>query len=228
MEKRIKDIKDEKWEVIQGGNFLQVWEAGRYATMTYLCFEDGKIADVALPNVYEEKGENYLNHKTVMARVMPRAHLIAAAPEMLRALEANHEWHLENDEYGGYEGSELWEMNLAAIKLARESAMPEPQVDLTKDQEISVTAEWNQASPENQITLIDPRDKAQEDETCLHGFGFVEYCPDCTSNNLLEAAENAALVWSSDSASVDPEEVHAMLVDAITAFKTARGKNNHV
>ena len=47
------------------------------------------------------------------------AHLIAAAPDLLAALEANHEWHLMYDEHDSYQGSELWTKNTQAIAKAR-------------------------------------------------------------------------------------------------------------
>lgn len=47
------------------------------------------------------------------------AQLIAAAPELLAALEANHEWHMQYDERDAYADSELCEKNLAAIAKAR-------------------------------------------------------------------------------------------------------------
>lgn len=74
----------------------------------------------------------------------------------------------------------------------------------------------------------DPKILAQReaDGLCEHGYGFVEYCPDCKAlafENLINSAEIAAEMWDSNSASVDPEEVHAMLVDAVTAAKKFRG-----
>jgi hypothetical protein len=78
---------NESWEVVVGGNFLHVWESGRYEHMKYLQFEDGKVADIAFPNVYEATGEDYLSHEDAFAKVMYRAYQIAAAPEMLRMLE---------------------------------------------------------------------------------------------------------------------------------------------
>ena len=35
---------------------------------------------------------------------------------LLNALRANHQWHQDNDDYGGYSESTLEEMNVAAIK----------------------------------------------------------------------------------------------------------------
>lgn len=83
-----------------------------------------------------------------------------------------------------------------------------------------------QALPEPQSD--DPKILAQReaDGLCKHGYGFVEYCPDCKAlafENLINSAEIAAEMWDSNSASVDPEEVHAMLVDAVTAAKKFRG-----
>lgn len=45
--------------------------------------------------------------------------LIVAAPELLAALETNHEWHMQYDERDAYADSELCEKNLAAIAKAR-------------------------------------------------------------------------------------------------------------
>lgn len=44
--------------------------------------------------------------------------LIAAAPDLLAALEANHEHHMEYGADYEYEGSELYKQNLAAITKA--------------------------------------------------------------------------------------------------------------
>lgn len=80
-------VKNEEWEIVIGGNFLQVWEAGRYDNMKYLSFENGKVAEVAFPNVYGEGDKFYLDHEKAIATVMPRALVIARAPAMLRLLE---------------------------------------------------------------------------------------------------------------------------------------------
>ena len=61
---------------------------------------------------------------------------------------------------------------------------------------------------------------------CPHGFELAERCPDCKAlafENLINSAEIAAEMWDSNSASADPEEVHALLVDAVTAAKKFRG-----
>lgn len=79
----------ENWEIAIGGNFLQVWETGRYEKMQCLSFEDGKVADVAIANVhlYDRNDERYINYEQAIADAMPRAHLIACAPAMLALLE---------------------------------------------------------------------------------------------------------------------------------------------
>lgn len=46
------------------------------------------------------------------------ANLITAAPELLEALLANHQWHLGHDDHDGYPGSELEAQNIAAIAKA--------------------------------------------------------------------------------------------------------------
>lgn len=69
---------------------------------------------------------------------------------------------------------------------------------------------------------------AEECEQAARTIFKIEFDHKNAFDNLIEAAENAALVWSSDSASVDPEEVHAMLVDAVTAAKRSRGDKANV
>lgn len=78
----------------------------------------------------------------------------------------------------------------------------------------------------------DPRiiEQRKLDGLCAHGYGFVEYCEDCKAlafDNLIQAAGIAADMWDSNSASVDPEEVNAMLVDALSAAKIFRTGNGH-
>ena len=50
------------------------------------------------------------------------AKLIAAAPKLLQALKANHQWHLDHDEFSGYEESEIFSINTMAIAKAEGGA----------------------------------------------------------------------------------------------------------
>ena len=62
------------------------------------------------------------------AEAEANAHLVKAAPDLLAALKANHQWHLDYDDHGGYCESELCEQNLAAIAKATAAvAEPEPE-----------------------------------------------------------------------------------------------------
>lgn len=48
--------------------------------------------------------------------------------DLLEALRANHEWHIDHDDHDGYPGSDLEATNIAAIARA-EAALAEPQPD---------------------------------------------------------------------------------------------------
>lgn len=54
--------------------------------------------------------------------LLKAARSISAFPLLVEAVEANHKWHQDYDDYGGYPGSELEAQNLAAIALAKASA----------------------------------------------------------------------------------------------------------
>ncbi len=141
-------------------------------------------------------------------------HLITAAPEMFRVLEralpivvaeASQRDEANRKNLGGYwsEMRELANAITAALYFAQWGVKPEPQDDHPK--------------------ILAQR---EADGLCEHGYGFVEYCPDCKAlafENLINSAEIAAEMWDSNSASADPEEVHALLVDAVTAAKKFRG-----
>jgi hypothetical protein len=152
---------NEEWEIAIGGNFLQIWEAGTYATMEILDFDNGKVAEVELPN-YRKLD---INASDAINMVMPRAHLIVRAPAMLRLLkklapliereadmrdEANTP---DDDSLEGIKGyhtemREAFNEIMAEVARAHGREMPEPA-------------------------------EIAEPETCEHGYGFVEQCPTC-------------------------------------------------
>src|SRR5215470_13046086 len=98
----------EEWEIARGGNFLQIWLAGKYmpGKTPYLSYEFGKVAEVELPNV----GKLDISHDDAIEQMMPRAHMIKAAPgllfaceEMLRELRAwQGETEHDTDDYMFY------------------------------------------------------------------------------------------------------------------------------
>src|SRR5262245_56287901 len=94
--------REGKWKIILGGNFLQIWQEGKYEPADSLTYESGAVCDMKLPNIHE-KGITY---GKAMEIVMPRARLIvdasnaareinpenptaaaAAMPEIVKALE---------------------------------------------------------------------------------------------------------------------------------------------
>jgi len=74
---------NDEWEIAIGGNFLQIWEKDTYANMDILDFENGRVAEIELPNVRKLE----IGYDDAINMVMPRAYLIARAPAMLRLLE---------------------------------------------------------------------------------------------------------------------------------------------
>lgn len=44
-----------------------------------------------------------------------RDRLVAQNAELVAALEANHQWHIDHDEYDGYEESYLFDINTSAL-----------------------------------------------------------------------------------------------------------------
>jgi len=75
----------EEWEIARGGTFLQIWNAGTYngVKVDYLTLDKGRVADVELPNVMDSD----MTHNDAIEQMMPRAHLIKAAPGLLYACE---------------------------------------------------------------------------------------------------------------------------------------------
>jgi len=196
----IEQIPDDENEYDITLTDVEIWKAGN-------C---GGTVVSAKPNDFSNDDSLKYYGGYLIAESIPTqkyVNLIVAAPEMLRALEANHEWHLEYDDSGTYKGSEIYEKNISAINLARHGIKSSPVEKFDHDDE----------------------DDPFEDLTpglCPHGFELAEYCPDCKAlafENLINSAEIAAEMWDSNSASVDPEEVHALLVDAVIAAKKFRG-----
>ena len=75
----------EGWEIARGGNFLQIWEAGTYNGVMpeHLNFENGKVAEIELPNYRALE----ITTDEAIEMVMPIAQLIVAAPLLLRKLK---------------------------------------------------------------------------------------------------------------------------------------------
>lgn len=71
------------WETVVGGNFLEVWQSGKHAEADPHIHDHaaGKVAELALPNVYEGKAMTF---GEAIAQTMTRARLIAMGPRMLR------------------------------------------------------------------------------------------------------------------------------------------------
>jgi hypothetical protein len=79
----MRNQNNEEWEIAIGGNFLQIWEAGTYATMDILDFDNGKVAEVEMPNARKLD----IEFSEAINMVMLRAHVIVRAPAMMRLLE---------------------------------------------------------------------------------------------------------------------------------------------
>jgi len=159
----------EEWQIIIGGNFLHVWKAGHGLGLVNATYENGMVCEIEFPNVYERK----INHDKAIAEVMPRAHLISRAPAMLRLLEKAYpivENEAENRECAPHDGKNpcpYWlEMRLLADEIRAE-------IDRAHGREV--------AEPE----LLNPDDTTSP-ETCPHGFGFVEYCPNCKRDGVID------------------------------------------
>jgi hypothetical protein len=68
------------WEVALGGNFVEVWEKGKYKDAPSLSRKHGAIAEIKLD--YPHNPEEHIAD----------ANLICAAPDLLEALEVFIEW----------------------------------------------------------------------------------------------------------------------------------------
>ncbi len=82
MAKKQKPLTDEKWEVVTGGNFVEVWHAGRCTSENdYAGFEEGAICRMTLPRAHTN------TISKAIAEVRPRARAMAHAPKLLHAIE---------------------------------------------------------------------------------------------------------------------------------------------
>lgn len=80
--KKKTELADEKWEVISGGNFVEVWHADRCTSENdYAGFEEGAICRMTMPRAHT----NTLAQ--AIACVRPRAQAMAQAPRMLRFIK---------------------------------------------------------------------------------------------------------------------------------------------
>ena len=80
--KKGKELTDEEWEVISGGNFVEVWHADRCSSENdYAGFEEGAICRMTMPRAHI----NTLAQ--AIASVRPRAKAMAEAPRMLRFIK---------------------------------------------------------------------------------------------------------------------------------------------
>ena len=207
----IEQIPDDENEYDITLTDVEIWKAGKCGGAV--------VSDT--PNHHESK-ENlaYYGGYLVAESIGSKKHmrLIVAAPEMKRVLELalpiiaaeanvrdNALSHKGENDQNIYwiEMRELANAITAALYFAQWGVKPESEDD-------------------------HPKILAQREANglCKHGYGFVEYCQDCKAlafENLINSAEIAAEMWDSNSASVDPEEVHALLVDAVTAAKKFRG-----
>jgi len=204
----IEQIPDDENEYDIALTDVEIWKAGNCGGAV--------VSDT--PNHHESKENlDYYGGYLVAESIGSEKHmrLIIAAPEMLRTLETIlpviecEAWERSAWPNSRYESEmkNVVEAIKGAINLARRRIKSAPVEKFDHDSE------------DDPLGDLTPG-------LCPHGFELAECCPNCKAlafENLINSAEIAAEMWDSNSSSVDPEEVHALLVDAVTAAKKFRG-----
>lgn len=79
--KKKSELTDEQWEMIVGGNYVEVWHKGKYENGSYAGFEEGAICRMTLPRIGSTTTDKRI------AQVIHRARAMAHAPKLLKAIE---------------------------------------------------------------------------------------------------------------------------------------------
>jgi len=166
-------------------------------------WKPGKCGGAIVSNVrghYDSDGSIEFYGGYLVAESIPSQryiHLISRAPAMLRLLEKlyplieeeseRREFVIQDPkflaEFSDDEKEYYTEMRKALNEIRAEIDRAHGRVDSTRPQEIEVTAQWGEASPENVITVAEPEpEEWEEDELaprpCPHGFAYTE-CNAC-------------------------------------------------
>jgi len=75
------ELADEGWEVVAGGNFVEIWHKDKSAGADYAGFEEGAICRMTMPRAHTN------THAQSFGAVLPRARAMAQAPRMLRYIK---------------------------------------------------------------------------------------------------------------------------------------------
>ena len=76
-------------------------------------------------DIYLEEGSQSHSINRLAIAALDAAQPVQVNAMLVEALEANHKWHQDYDDHGGYPESDLCEQNEAAITAAKQ-AQPEP------------------------------------------------------------------------------------------------------